>query len=87
MSNQPSVEVSERVTLRNVAKSWYGGRVSVAVTGWSDVRFPEREAWWLSRRRGRGFLFDVSTSPDPTSPPTAPCSHLRCCARSHDLYQ
>ncbi|WP_148415900.1 DNA-binding protein [Haloferax sp. KTX1] len=45
-SRQPAVREGERVTLRNVAKSWYGGRVSVAVTGWSDVRFPEREAWW-----------------------------------------
>jgi len=45
-SNQPAVREGERVTLRNVAKSWYGGRVSVAVTGWSELSFPEREAWW-----------------------------------------
>ncbi|WP_042662498.1 DNA-binding protein [Haloferax sp. ATB1] len=45
-SGQPAVREGERVTLRNVAKSWYGGRVSVAVTGWSELSFPEREAWW-----------------------------------------
>mgnify|MGYP000616262588 FL=1 len=25
---------------------WYDGRVSVAVTGWSQVEFPERGEWW-----------------------------------------
>ncbi|WP_424008950.1 DNA-binding protein [Haloferax denitrificans] len=45
-SRKPAVREGERVTLRNVAKSWYGGRVSVAVTGWSELSFPEREAWW-----------------------------------------
>jgi len=45
-SNQPEVREGEEVILRGVKKSWYEGRVSVAVTGWSEVRFPEREAWW-----------------------------------------
>ncbi|MDS0243757.1 MULTISPECIES: DNA-binding protein [unclassified Haloferax] len=45
-SRKPVVREGERVTMRNVAKSWYGGRVSVAVTGWSELSFPEREAWW-----------------------------------------
>ncbi|RDZ39565.1 DNA-binding protein [Haloferax sp. Atlit-10N] len=45
-SGQPVVREGERVTMRNVAKSWYGGRVSVAATGWSELSFPEREAWW-----------------------------------------
>lgn len=31
------VREGDRVRLRNVAKSWYEGRVSVAVTGWSHV--------------------------------------------------
>ena len=45
-SRQPIVEEGERVVLRNVAKSWYKGRVSVALTGRSSISFPEREAWW-----------------------------------------
>ncbi|MFC7130582.1 DNA-binding protein [Haloferax chudinovii] len=45
-SDQSVVREGERVTMRNVAKSWYGGRVSVAATGWSEISFPEREAWW-----------------------------------------
>ncbi|KTG25149.1 hypothetical protein [Haloferax profundi] len=45
-SRKTLVREGERVTMRNVAKSWYGGRVSVAVTGWSTIHFPEREAWW-----------------------------------------
>ncbi|WP_267648218.1 DNA-binding protein, partial [Halolamina litorea] len=45
-SAQPVVEEGERVVLRNVAKSWYEGRVSVALTGRSSISFPEREAWW-----------------------------------------
>ncbi|WEL28021.1 DNA-binding protein [Haloferax volcanii] len=45
-SGQTVVREGERVTMRNVAKSWYGGRVSVAATGWSELSFPEREAWW-----------------------------------------
>ena len=42
-SGQPLVEEGERVRFRGVAKSWYQGRVSVALTGWSQVAFPERE--------------------------------------------
>ncbi len=45
-SAQPVVEEGERVVLRNVAKSWYEGRVSVALTGQSSISFPERDAWW-----------------------------------------
>jgi len=45
-SNQPWMDEGERVRLRNVEKSWYEGRVSVAVTGWSQVEFPERGEWW-----------------------------------------
>ncbi|TVT76490.1 DNA-binding protein, partial [Haloferax volcanii] len=28
------------------ARNWYDGRVSVALTGWTTVMFPERDAWW-----------------------------------------
>jgi hypothetical protein len=41
-SDQPLVKEGERVRFRSVAKSWYEGRVSVALTGWSRVEFPER---------------------------------------------
>jgi ssDNA-binding replication factor A large subunit len=45
-SDQSVVEEGERVVLRNVAKNWYEGRVSVALTGQSSISFPKREAWW-----------------------------------------
>ncbi|WP_436926204.1 DNA-binding protein [Halosimplex amylolyticum] len=45
-SGQPWVSEGERVRLRNVEKSWYQGRVSVAVTGWSEMEFPEKDRWW-----------------------------------------
>ncbi|QLH79667.1 hypothetical protein HZS55_21255 [Halosimplex rubrum] len=45
-SGQPWVSEGERVRLRSVEKSWYEGRVSVAVTGWSEIELPERERWW-----------------------------------------
>ena len=45
-SDQPQVEEGEHVRLHGVAKNWYDGRVSVALTGWSTVHFPERGRWW-----------------------------------------
>lgn len=45
-SDVPWMEEGERVVLRTVSKSWYEGRVSVALTGRSSIAFPEREAWW-----------------------------------------
>ncbi|WP_128478942.1 replication factor A [Halorussus pelagicus] len=45
-SNQPQMEEGERVCIRGAAKNWYNGRVSVALTGWSTVHFPERGRWW-----------------------------------------
>jgi hypothetical protein len=48
-SRAPMVDEDEHVVFRKVAKSWYGGRYSVAVTGWSEVVFPQREAWWNGR--------------------------------------
>jgi ssDNA-binding replication factor A large subunit len=45
-SDVPWLEEGERVVLRAVSKSWYEGRVSVALTGKSSISFPNREAWW-----------------------------------------
>ncbi|WP_254534065.1 DNA-binding protein [Natrinema gelatinilyticum] len=45
-SNQPWIEEDERVQIHGAAKNWYNGRVSVALTGWSTVLFPERGRWW-----------------------------------------
>ncbi|QLH84796.1 DNA-binding protein [Halosimplex pelagicum] len=45
-SRKPWVDEGQTVRLREVEKSWYEGRVSVAVTGWSQVEFPERGRWW-----------------------------------------
>jgi hypothetical protein len=45
-SDQPWMEEGERVQLQNVAKNWYQGRVSVALTGWTRVAFPERGRYW-----------------------------------------
>ncbi|WP_101297088.1 DNA-binding protein [Halegenticoccus soli] len=41
-SEAPWIEESERVRIHGAAKNWYNGRVSVALTGWSTVHFPER---------------------------------------------
>ncbi|QLG29962.1 replication factor A (plasmid) [Halorarum halophilum] len=45
-SDQPWIEEGERVRIHGAAKNWYNGRVSVALTGWSTVLFPERGRWW-----------------------------------------
>jgi hypothetical protein len=45
-SDQPRIEEGERVRIHGAAKNWYNGRVSVALTGWSTVLFPERGRWW-----------------------------------------
>jgi hypothetical protein len=45
-SNQPWIEEGEHVRIHGAAKNWYNGRVSVALTGWSTVHFPERGRWW-----------------------------------------
>jgi hypothetical protein len=47
-STQPRVAEGETVVFRNVSKSWYQGRGSVALTGWSRVEFPEHERWWIA---------------------------------------
>ena len=45
-SDAPWIEEGERVRIHGAAKNWHNGRVSVAVTGWSSVHFPERGRWW-----------------------------------------
>jgi ssDNA-binding replication factor A large subunit len=45
-SDQPWIEEGERVRIHGAAKNWYNGRVSVALTGWSTVMFPERGRRW-----------------------------------------
>ena len=45
-SDAPWIEEGERVRIHGAAKNWYNGRVSVAVTGWSTLYFPERGRWW-----------------------------------------
>ncbi|MFD1687477.1 DNA-binding protein [Halobellus litoreus] len=44
-SDAPWIEESERVRIHGAAKNWYNGRVSIALTGWSTVHFPERGRW------------------------------------------
>ncbi|MCO8242975.1 DNA-binding protein [Haladaptatus sp. AB643] len=45
-SGVPMVHEGETVEFRSVAKNWYNGRISVALTGWSTIHFPERGHWW-----------------------------------------
>ncbi|MFD1570412.1 DNA-binding protein [Halorubrum laminariae] len=45
-SDAPWIEEGEQVRIHKVARNWYEGRVSLAVTGWSTVMFPERGRWW-----------------------------------------
>lgn len=45
-SDQPRIDEGERVRFVDVATSWYDGRVSVALTSWSRIDFPDRDRWW-----------------------------------------
>jgi len=45
-SKAPWVAEGERVRIHGAARNWYEGRVSLAVTGWSTIMFPERGRWW-----------------------------------------
>jgi len=45
-SDAPWIEEDERVRIHGAARNWYEGRVSLAVTGWSTIMFPERDQWW-----------------------------------------
>nr|WP_253741602.1 DNA-binding protein [Halorientalis sp. IM1011] len=44
-SRMPIVQEGDRVVFRNVAKNWYQGRCSVALTGQSHIHFPDRDRW------------------------------------------
>ncbi|WP_159905075.1 DNA-binding protein [Salinirussus salinus] len=45
-SNAPWIEEGEQVRIHGAARNWYEGRVSLAVTGWSTLHFPERGHRW-----------------------------------------
>jgi len=45
-SDAPWIEEGEKVRIHGAARNWYEGRVSLAVTGWSTLSFPERSRWW-----------------------------------------
>jgi ssDNA-binding replication factor A large subunit len=45
-SNQTVVREGQKVRFRAAAKNWYEGRCSIALTGWSQIEFPERGRWW-----------------------------------------
>jgi len=45
-SEAPWIAEGERVRIHGAARNWYEGRVSLAVTGWSTIHFPERDRWW-----------------------------------------
>jgi len=45
-SDAPWIEEGEQVRIHKAARNWYEGRVSLAVTGWSTIMFPERGRWW-----------------------------------------
>jgi hypothetical protein len=45
-SDAPWIEEGEQVRIHKAARNWYEGRVSLAVTGWSTLHFPERGRWW-----------------------------------------
>ncbi|AUV84453.1 DNA-binding protein (plasmid) [Salinigranum rubrum] len=45
-SDAPWIEEGEQVRIHGAARNWYEGRVSLAVTGWSTLHFPERGRWW-----------------------------------------
>ncbi|WP_435185533.1 DNA-binding protein [Halobellus sp. EA9] len=45
-SDAPWIEEGEQVRIHKAARNWYDGRVSLAVTGWTTIQFPERDRWW-----------------------------------------
>ena len=45
-SDAPWIAEGDRVRIHGAARNWYAGRVSLAVTGWSTIHFPERDRWW-----------------------------------------
>ncbi|WP_408960667.1 DNA-binding protein [Natrinema sp. 74] len=45
-SDAPWIEEGEQVRIHKAARNWHEGRVSLAVTGWTTIHFPERGRWW-----------------------------------------
>ena len=45
-SDAPWIAEGEQVRIHGAARNWYEGRVSLAVTGWSTLHFPDRDRWW-----------------------------------------
>jgi len=45
-SGQTVVREGQKVRFQAAAKNWYEGRCSIALTGWSDIHFPDRGRWW-----------------------------------------
>src|SRR6056297_389226 len=45
-SDAPWIKEGEQVRIHGAARNWYEGRVSLAVTGWTNLHFPERGRWW-----------------------------------------
>ncbi|ADB63715.1 nucleic acid binding OB-fold tRNA/helicase-type (plasmid) [Haloterrigena turkmenica DSM 5511] len=45
-SEAPWIEEGEQVRIHKAARNWHEGRVSLAVTGWTTIHFPERGRWW-----------------------------------------
>ena len=45
-SDAPWIAEGDQVRIHGAARNWYEGRVSLAVTGWSTIHFPERDRWW-----------------------------------------
>lgn len=45
-SEAPWIEEGDKVRIHGASVSWYEGRASLAVTGWSSIHFPERGRWW-----------------------------------------
>ncbi|OYR68841.1 DNA-binding protein [Halorubrum ezzemoulense] len=45
-SDAPWIAEGEQVRIHGAARNWYEERVSLAVTGWSTIHFPERDRWW-----------------------------------------
>jgi len=45
-SDAPWLEEGDQVRIHGASVSWYEGRASLAVTGWSTIHFPGRGRWW-----------------------------------------
>jgi len=46
-SDAPLIKKGEIISVYGAARNWYQGRISLAVTGWSQIRFHDRDPWWV----------------------------------------